>query len=94
MLQGSSYRDVLYMDSITAANQIERIVKLTHELFQCPARIDLWSDPAQPEISYVKFIVPGTDPQQDLQLRKKWHRGLFEFIPDEANNFSLDIEYH
>jgi hypothetical protein len=81
------------MDSITAANQIERIVKLTHDLFHCQAKIDIWSDPSYPEVNYVKFIVPGNEPKEDLQLRKKWHRGLFEFVPDEVNNFSLDIEY-
>lgn len=83
----------MHMDSITAANQIERIVKLTHDLFHCPARIDIWSDPSLPDASYVKFIVAGSNPQDDLQRRMKWHRELFEFIPDEANNFSLEIEY-
>lgn len=81
------------MNSITAADQIERIVKVTHELFHCQPKIDIWSDPAVPEVNYVKFIVPGNDPKEDLQRRKKWHLELFEFIPDEANNFSLAIEY-
>lgn len=80
-------------NAITAASQIERIVKLTVDLFHSPAKIDIWSDPSLPDLSYVKFIVPGNDPSEDLQRRIKWHRELFGFIPDEANNFTLEIEY-
>jgi hypothetical protein len=81
------------VNAITAAGQIERIVKMTVDLFQCQARIDIWSDPALPDASYVKFIVAGSNTQDDLQRRVRWHRELFRFIPDEANNFSLEIEY-